>query len=154
MALDPNKAIGADKIGGKFLHMAACGISRSLTSLFNSSLKCGDLPSEWKAALVTPVQKNGSSDLVGNYRPISVLPVVQIRSFHLRCSGESDLKAIDTWVKANKLNLNVQKMQLLVLSRRRREQETMEVQVVVDGKELKRSCIVKCLRVLLDDKLQ
>ena len=57
-------------------------------------------------------------------------------------------------MKANKLNLNVQKMQLLVLSRRRREQETMEVQVVVDGKELKRSCIVKCLRVLLDDKLQ
>ena len=76
MALDPNKAIGADKIGGKLLHMTACGISRSLTSLFNSSLKCGDLPSEWKAALVTPVKKNGSSDLVENFRPISVLPVV------------------------------------------------------------------------------
>ena len=52
---------------------------------------------------------------------------------------ENDLKAIDTWVKANKLNLNIQKTQLLVLSRRRREQETMEVQVVVDGKELKKS---------------
>ena len=68
--LDPNKAIGVDKISGKLLCMTACGISRSLTSLFNSSLKCGDLPSEWKAALVTPVPKNGSSDLVGNYRPI------------------------------------------------------------------------------------
>ena len=74
--LDPNKAIGVDEISGKLLRMTACGISQSLTSLFNSSLKCGDLPSEWKAALVTPVPKNGSSDLVGNYRPISVLPVV------------------------------------------------------------------------------
>ena len=57
-------------------------------------------------------------------------------------------------MKANKLNLNVQKTQLLVLSRRRREQETIEVQVVVDGKELKRSSVVKCLGVMLDDKLQ
>ena len=56
--------------------MTACGISWSLTSLFNSSLKCGDLPSGYKAALVTPVPKNGSGDLVGNYRPISVLSVV------------------------------------------------------------------------------
>ena len=74
--LDPNKAIGVDKISGKLLRMTACGISWSLTSLFNSSLKCGDLPSEWKAALVTLVPKNGSSELVGNFRPISVLPVV------------------------------------------------------------------------------
>ena len=57
-------------------------------------------------------------------------------------------------MKANKLNLNVQKTQLLVLSRRRREQETMEVQVVVDGKELERSSIVKCLGLMLGDKLQ
>ena len=68
--LDPNKAIGVDKIGGKHVCMAAWGISQSLTLLFNSSFKCGDLPSEWKAALVTPMPKNGSSDLVGNYRPI------------------------------------------------------------------------------------
>ena len=30
----------------------------------------------------------------------------------------------------------------------------MEVQVVVDGKELKRSSVVKCLWVMSDDKLQ
>ena len=86
MALDPNKAIGADRISGKLLHMTACGISWSLTSLFNSSLKCGDLPSEWKAALVTRVQKNGSSDLVENFRPISVLPVV-VKVLEDLCTG-------------------------------------------------------------------
>ena len=66
----------------------------------------------------------------------------------------NDLKEIDNWVKANKLNLNEQKTKLLVLSRKRREQETMEVQVKIDGKQLERSRVVKCLGVLLDDKLQ
>ena len=66
----------------------------------------------------------------------------------------NDLKAMDDWVKANKLNLNVQKTKLLVLSRKRREQETMEVQVKIDGKLLERSRVVKCLGALLDYKLQ
>ena len=57
-------------------------------------------------------------------------------------------------MKANKLNLNVQKTKLLVPSRKRREQETMEVQVKIDGKRLERSRVVKYLGVLLDDKLQ
>lgn len=51
MVLDPHKAIGAAKIGGLLLHMTACVISQSSTSLFYSRLKCGDLPIEWKAAL-------------------------------------------------------------------------------------------------------
>ena len=33
--LNPNKAIGVDKIGGKLLCMTACGISQSMTSLFH-----------------------------------------------------------------------------------------------------------------------
>ena len=54
--------------------------------------------------------------------------------------------------EANKLNVYVQKTKLL--SRKRRDQETMEVQVKIDGKRLERSRVVKCLGVLLDDKLQ
>ena len=34
--------------------LAAEGISRSLTSLFNFSLETGWIPLEWKAANVTP----------------------------------------------------------------------------------------------------
>ena len=51
-------------------------------------------------------------------------------------------------MKANKLNINVRKTKLLVLSRRR-EQETMEVQVEIDGKRLEKSRVVKCLRAML-----
>ena len=75
-SLDPNKAVGMDDIGGKILRAVASGISRSLASLFNASLRCGHLPREWKSAHVTPVYKGGDGQLVGNYRPVSVLPVV------------------------------------------------------------------------------
>ena len=56
--------------------MSAPVISKSLTSLFNASLKLGQFPQEWKEANVTPVPKNGDNELVTNYRPVSILPVV------------------------------------------------------------------------------
>ena len=74
--LDPNKACGADEIGSKLLRMVAPGICQSLTSLFNSSLRSGQVPEEWKAAYITPVPKKGNNDDVSNFRPVSVLPVV------------------------------------------------------------------------------
>ena len=74
--LDVNKAIGLDGISGKLLRMTAPAISRSLASLFNFSLKTGQVPSEWKLSRVTPVPKGGNSEEVGNFRPVSVLPVV------------------------------------------------------------------------------
>ena len=74
--LDPNKAVGVDGISSKLLKTVASGISRSLTSLFNTSLTSEKVPSEWRSALVTPVHKGGDNELTGNYRPVSVLPVV------------------------------------------------------------------------------
>ena len=49
--LDTSKAVGMDMISAK---LAAEGISRSLTSLFNFSLETGRIPLEWKAANITP----------------------------------------------------------------------------------------------------
>lgn len=74
--LDSNKAVGVDGISSKLLKTVAGGISRSLTSLFNTSLTSGKVPSEWKSAQVTPVHKGGDSELTGNYQPVSVLPAV------------------------------------------------------------------------------
>ena len=71
--LDPNKATGVDGVSAKIIRVAASGISGSLTSLFNYSLECGMMPSEWKSAHITPVPKGGDSELVKNYRPVSVL---------------------------------------------------------------------------------
>ena len=75
-SLDPNKAVSSDEVSAKILRVAAAGISGSLTSLFNYSLESGELPGEWKSAHITPVPKGGDSEIVVNYRPVSVLPVV------------------------------------------------------------------------------
>ena len=65
-----------DGISGKILKAVATGVSKSLTSLYNASLRSGQLPREWISALVTPVHKGGDDMLAGNYRPVSLLPVV------------------------------------------------------------------------------
>ena len=49
--LNVKKATGADGISAKLLRMAAPGIATSLTKLFNYSLKTGQIPRDWKAAL-------------------------------------------------------------------------------------------------------
>ena len=65
-----------DMVSAKLLKMTAEGYSWSLTSLFNFSLESGQIPLEWKAANVTPVPKGGDSELIENFRPVLVLPVV------------------------------------------------------------------------------
>lgn len=71
--LDPNKAIGTEGITAKILRTTAAGISRSLTSLFNASLRSGEIPKEWKSVHVTAVHKGGDAESAVNYRPVSWL---------------------------------------------------------------------------------
>ena len=75
--LDIHKSTGVDGLSAHLLCMVAGGIAPSITSLFNFSLKSGEIPSDWKKANVTPVPKSSTAtSLVSNFRPISVLPVI------------------------------------------------------------------------------
>ena len=74
--LKTNKATGLDNIPARILKLAAPSISDSLAYLFNLSLTTGKVPSEWKRAKVSAIFKKGSKLDIGNYRPISVLPVI------------------------------------------------------------------------------
>ena len=74
--LNDKKAMGADGISAKPLRLAAPGIAKSVTMLFNYSLKKRQIPKDWKAAHVAPVPKKGDRDLTENYRPVSVLPIL------------------------------------------------------------------------------
>ena len=47
-----------------------------LTYLINKSIKQGVFPNELKLAKVVPIFKTGDEQLVQNYRPISVLPII------------------------------------------------------------------------------
>ena len=50
-------------------------IKTHLFHVFNSSFKDGIFPDELKIAKVSPVFKAGDSSTLGNYKPISVLPI-------------------------------------------------------------------------------
>jgi len=41
--------------------------------MFQQLLSIAFVPGVWKKAVITPVHKKGSTDLLSNYRPISVI---------------------------------------------------------------------------------
>ena len=75
-SLDVAKSVGEDKISGKFLRDAAEVISSPITYIVNLSLKSATVPDDFKLARVLPIYKKGNQNDEGNYRPVSILPVV------------------------------------------------------------------------------
>ena len=57
LALDPNKASGPDNIPARILKLTANQIAPSVCRLFNLSLQLGVMPTAWKEANITPVEK-------------------------------------------------------------------------------------------------
>ena len=51
-------------------------IAEPLTLIYNHSLYTGTVPLAWKRSNVTPVHKGGDAKNPGNFRPISVVPIV------------------------------------------------------------------------------
>ena len=76
LSLSDDKATGLDGYQSKLLNVCAHSISGSLTYLFNMSIATSEIPEDWKCARVSAIFKKGSRLETGNYRPISVLPVV------------------------------------------------------------------------------
>ena len=74
--LDVNKSHGPDEIHPRLLKVCCEQIRPSLCTLFNHSINCGRVPTEWKSANITPVHKKESKELAENYRPISLLSIV------------------------------------------------------------------------------
>ena len=69
-----SKGSGPDSIPNFFIKIVISVIARPLAFLFNSSLFQGVFPDNWKHARVSPIFKDGSTEELSNYRPISVLP--------------------------------------------------------------------------------
>ena len=74
--LDPTKATGLDDVSARLLRIAAPAILRPLTKILNLCISKNSFPSCWKIAKVTPVYKSRDHLHSGNYRPISILPVM------------------------------------------------------------------------------
>ncbi|KAI8514688.1 hypothetical protein Bbelb_072790 [Branchiostoma belcheri] len=74
-SLNPTKAAGPDGITPRVLKELAKELAPILTKIFQSSLCAGQVPQDWKEALVTPVFKKGEHYKASNYRPISLTSV-------------------------------------------------------------------------------
>ena len=57
--LDPSKAIGPDEISSRILKQYAHEFAPLLTTIFNTSLSRGEVPTDWRQANVIPIFKKG-----------------------------------------------------------------------------------------------
>ena len=69
------KASGPDSIPNFILHTASVEIAPILTRIFQTSLDTGEVPTDWRDALVVPIFKKGDKQLASNYRPVSLTSV-------------------------------------------------------------------------------
>ena len=73
--LNPHKASGPDGISPRVLRELAEEVAPILTTIYQSSISTGEIPSDWKDALVTPIFKKGEHYDPANYRPVSLTSV-------------------------------------------------------------------------------
>jgi len=71
-----NKASGPDGVSPRLLKSAYDIISKPLCYIYNLSLSSMYYPSAWKLANVIPAFKKDDKNIIGNYRPISLLCVI------------------------------------------------------------------------------
>ena len=69
--LNVNKAAGSDGLTGTLIREFACEHSIPVTDIFNSSLKEGTVPQDWKDATIAPVPKETPAK-IPKLRPISL----------------------------------------------------------------------------------
>ena len=73
----PNTAsTGADGICARMLKDSATEICDILADIFNCSISASMSPDQWKTAITVPLHKKGDVFDIGNYRPISLLPLI------------------------------------------------------------------------------
>lgn len=74
--LDINTSTGLDGISAKAIKCLKNIILDRLTNCINKCLQSGTFPDTLKVAKVSPIYKAGSRSDPGNYRPVSVLPIL------------------------------------------------------------------------------
>ena len=75
-SLKVHKAHGHDDISIRMVKICDKSILKPLIPLFENSTKSSYYPDIWKKSNIIPVHKKNHKQLVNNYRPISLLPIV------------------------------------------------------------------------------
>jgi len=76
MSLKPKKSSGQDGISSKLLQTLCIQLSIPISIIVNKSMSSGKVPTAMKIAKVIPIYKSKDKMVMGNYRPISLLPAL------------------------------------------------------------------------------
>ena len=82
-----------DEICPRVLRELAEGIAETLSIVYQCSLLTGEVPGDWRLAIVTPIYKKGCKEDPGNYRPVSLTLVPRkvmggYKGDHTACAGQ------------------------------------------------------------------
>jgi hypothetical protein len=75
-SLNDSKNGGVEQVPSFVYKILEPLILAPLTHIINLSISTNCFPNSWKKALVIPIYKGGDPALPGNYRPISLLPIL------------------------------------------------------------------------------
>ena len=75
MALDVNKAHGHDVISIRMIKLCGKSIIPAISLIYKNCINSGIFSNIWKKSNVVPVYKKGDKQVVGNYRPVLLLPI-------------------------------------------------------------------------------
>ena len=73
-----HKVHGHDNISIWIIKICNRSLLKPLILLFQNSAKISYFPDIWKRSNIIPVHKKNDKQLVENYRPISLLPILKI----------------------------------------------------------------------------
>ncbi|KAK4822331.1 hypothetical protein QYF61_013030 [Mycteria americana] len=75
--LDTHRSMGPDGIHPRVLREVVEVLTKPLSILYQQFWLTGEVPVDWRSANVTPIYKKGQKDDPGNYRPVSLTPVLE-----------------------------------------------------------------------------
>ena len=71
----PHKATGPDEIPVFIIRAAASQLAPILARIYQRTLDHGEIPQDWRDALVVPIFKKGERHIAANYRPVSLTSI-------------------------------------------------------------------------------
>ena len=74
--LKPKTSSGPDGIPSVALKNLGSSLATPLAMMFESFMSIGQVPNEWRSAIVTPLFKKGLPSMRTNYRPVSLTSVI------------------------------------------------------------------------------
>ena len=76
MDVNVRKSWGHDMLSPRLVKESASVIAKPITNILNTSVAQGCYPNAWKMGQVTPLFKKDDESNKANYRPVTVLPVL------------------------------------------------------------------------------